>query len=377
MQQTIVAVFDSRAAAQQAQTELLSEGFTQDNVRLSEGSVDTAGTTSTASRGAEGGIIGFFKDLFGSDEDSNARMYSDAVTRGNTVLTVDASSDTQIDRASDIIAKYNPFDIDEHASEWGGGTWAQHDTSRTAMGSQTASQQYAQTQSTSTTQKGSYSGAQQGMSDTLRDNETRAIPVVQEDLRVGKREVQRGGVRVYSRVVEKPVQETVNLREEHVNIERRPVDKPIDPNAASFQERSFEVRETAEEPVVEKSARVVEEVVVGKEVTQRQEQVSDSVRHTEVQVDKLTGDQSHLSDADDRAYRTHWNNNYSTSGSTYEDYAPAYQFGTTMARNEHYRGRSWDDVEPNLRSSWEMSNSGSPWEKFKAAVRHGWDRVTS
>jgi uncharacterized protein (TIGR02271 family) len=384
MQQTIVAVFDSRAAAQQAQAELLTEGFSQDSIRLSEGSTDTTGTTgstagttvSSTDSGNGGGIMGFFKDLFGSDEDSHAHLYSGAVTRGHCVLTVTASSDTQSDRASAILDKYDPLDIDEHASEWGGSTWAQQDTSRNAMGSQAQSQQYAQTQPASTSQ-GSYSGAQQGTQQGLADNQTRAIPVVQEEIQVGKREVQRGGVRVYSRVVETPVQESIGLREEHVNIERRPVDRAIDPSQANFVEGSFEVRETAEEPMVQKTARVVEEVVVGKEVTQRQQQVSDTVRRTEVQIDKLAGDQTQLSDADDMYYRTHWNNNYSTTGSTYDDYAPAYQFGTSMASNEHYRGRNWDEVEPNLRSNWELNHSGSTWENMKAAVRHGWDRMTS
>src|SRR5437764_3366736 len=56
-----------------------------------------------------------------------------------------------------------------------------------------------------------------------QQRDSAAIPVVEEQLKVGKREVQRGGVRVFSRVVETPVNESVNLREEHVNVERRPV----------------------------------------------------------------------------------------------------------------------------------------------------------
>jgi stress response protein YsnF len=59
-------------------------------------------------------------------------------------------------------------------------------------------------------------------------NETRerSIPVVQEELRVGKRAVQRGGVRVYNRVREEPVEQQVNLREEHVTVDRRKTDWP-------------------------------------------------------------------------------------------------------------------------------------------------------
>jgi uncharacterized protein (TIGR02271 family) len=115
---------------------------------------------------------------------------------------------------------------------------------------------------------------QRDMGEMLNEQRTTAIPVVQEDLKVGKREVQRGGVRVFSRVVETPVNESVNLREEHVSVERRPVDQPISTaDSTAFKEQSIEMREKAEEAVVQKSARVVEEVVVGKETSQRQENI--------------------------------------------------------------------------------------------------------
>ncbi|WP_408449121.1 YsnF/AvaK domain-containing protein [Paraburkholderia sediminicola] len=115
----------------------------------------------------------------------------------------------------------------------------------------------------------------------------KAFPVVREELAVGKRGVSTGGVRVYSRVTETPVSESVNLREEHATIERRAVDRPA--TEADLKEGSVEIRETAEEPVVAKTARIVEEVVVGKESSQRTETVHDTVRGTEVEVQRDTG----------------------------------------------------------------------------------------
>src|SRR5919199_3289766 len=113
------------------------------------------------------------------------------------------------------------------------------------------------------------------------------IPVVEERLNVGKREVERGGVRVRSYVVEQPVQEQVNLREERVTVERRPVNQPVagDPSHL-LQEREIEVTETAERPVVNKEAVVREEVAIRKEAEERTETVQDTVRRTEVKVDK-------------------------------------------------------------------------------------------
>jgi uncharacterized protein (TIGR02271 family) len=112
-----------------------------------------------------------------------------------------------------------------------------------------------------------------------------AIPIVEEELNVGKRQVEGGRVRVRSYVVETPVQEQVNLREERVHVERRPTDRPLTGSENLFQDHTIEVEEKSEEAVVSKDARVKEELVVKKDVEQRTETVSDTVRRTEVEVD--------------------------------------------------------------------------------------------
>ena len=110
------------------------------------------------------------------------------------------------------------------------------------------------------------------------------IPVVEEELRVGKREVETGAVRVYSRMVETPVNESVTLHEERVVIERTPVDRPL--TEADLQSgHIIEAVGTTEEAVVGKVARVVEEVRVGTVGSDRTETIHDSVRHTEVEVE--------------------------------------------------------------------------------------------
>ena len=117
------------------------------------------------------------------------------------------------------------------------------------------------------------------------------IPVVEERLNIGKREVERGGARIRSYVVEQPVQEQVNLREERVSVERRPVNQPVsgDPSRL-MQEREINVTETAEQPVVNKEAVVREEIAVRKDTEERTETVSDTVRRTEVDVDDTQTD---------------------------------------------------------------------------------------
>ena len=413
MQQTLVAVFDNRNDAQQALEDLVSSGFSRSQARLSDG--DPAGDTSMSSgsmssssmsssgsstttqsdsgdTGFGSGIKNFFSDLFGADRSEPAQMYSQAVTRGHYVLTLTADSLPEVERAADIVERYGPVDIDEHSEQWGMGAGGSGlgatggaglgamQQSQASQQSQPMSQQFAGTQDSSISggtqippgggmQDSSIGGAQSYQGGQRSD--TTAIPVIQEELVVGKRAVERGGVRIYQRVVETPVNESIGLREEHVNVERHAVNRPIDPaDVSAFQETTIELRETSEEAVVGKTARVVEEVVVGKEVTQRTEQVSDTVRRTEVEIEQLGG-------ADDTYYRGHYTSNFADQGGTYDDYAPAYKYGGTIASNDQYRGKQWNDIEPNLRSDWETRNPGSTWEKMKSAVRHGWERVKS
>jgi uncharacterized protein (TIGR02271 family) len=114
------------------------------------------------------------------------------------------------------------------------------------------------------------------------------VPVVEETLKVGKRRVERGGIRVYTEVTEVPVQEQVTLREQHAVVDRRPVDRPVTAaDTAAFKDQSFEVREYAEEAVVAKEARVVEEVTIRRETSDHTETIKDTVRRTEVEVEEV------------------------------------------------------------------------------------------
>ncbi len=118
------------------------------------------------------------------------------------------------------------------------------------------------------------------------------LPVIEEELQVGKREVETGGVRVTNRVTETPVAKQVNLREEHVNVERHAVNRPVtEADAVAFREGTIEVSEKSEQAVVAKQARVVEEVVIDKQATERTQTVSDTVKRTDVDVEDLTRQQ--------------------------------------------------------------------------------------
>jgi uncharacterized protein (TIGR02271 family) len=191
---------------------------------------------------AAGGAIGALMKL--GVPEHEAHYYAEGVRRGGTLITVHARTDDMADCAAQVMKRHGAADIEERAEQW----------------------------------------KEQGWSGKLMTEGEQVLPVTEEELVVGKRQVSQGGVRVYSHVTEMPVQETVELREEHVQVERRPVNRPA--ADADFQEKSVEVREMAEEPVVSKRSRVTEEVRVGKQTSQREQTVSDKVRKTDVRVEK-------------------------------------------------------------------------------------------
>jgi stress response protein YsnF len=191
-------------------------------------------------------------------------------------------------------------------------------------------------------------------------DEERIIPIMREEIRVGRRTVERGGVRVASHTVQRPISEQVHLRETHVDIERRPVDRPLRGDEKAFADDTVEMVEMADEPVVSKQARVVEEVVVRKHVEDRTATISDQVRSTEIEFGKLRPFQ-----ADE--YRSHFDG--LKLGSSFESHLPAYQFGHELHRQKS--ADRWTDVESYAHDRWEGDNPGT-WDKFKDSIRHAW-----
>lgn len=273
MTKTVIGIFDSSTEAQNAVQQLVSSGISSSNIDIADRS--TSSTTSSTNQydndSDDDSIGGFFRSLFGSDDESS--NYSQVARRGCTV-TVHAQSEEEASRAADLLDDYGAVDVDERAQQY-----------RSQTG-------YTNTGANNTTANTFDSDRiNTGLTDTTRTDRTDAgtsIPIIEENLQVGKRETETGGVRVRSRIVERPVEEHLRLREEHVNVQRNPVNRPAsDADFGSFKEGTIEMTEHAEVPVVNKEARVVEEITLGKEVTEREEVVRDTVRKTEVDVDNL------------------------------------------------------------------------------------------
>lgn len=317
MTQTVVGLFDNASEAQQAVQELLSSGFTNANVDISSVAPGTTSGSTDLSSGTndnESGISKFFKNLFGDDND-DADKYSTVASRSNSIVTVYAQSADEAERAADILDDNGAIDVDEKGSQYGYGTSSGTTGSSSDLGTVgtggmgtagmgtagmgTAGMGTAGMGSSvlgsvdmGTTTGNTYDSTTSGDTfNSTNDNTSdvnRSIPIIEENLEVGKRTVQTGGVRLRSRIVERPVEETLRLREERVNIERNTVDRPAtEADFNAFKEGEIEMIERSEIPVVSKEARVVEEISLGKEVNERNETISDTVRKTEVDIENL------------------------------------------------------------------------------------------
>ncbi|MGY2131607.1 YsnF/AvaK domain-containing protein [Hymenobacter sp. HD11105] len=275
MAHTVIGVFNTAADAQRAVQQLESNGFQRDYVDVApyEGgaaggssygstntSTNTTGTRAEAAVDNAGDSIGnFFSNLFGGDDDNTAHNYSNVVRSGKSLVTVHAQSASEAERARDLLDEYGAVDVDEMASQYG-----------------------------SSNTGNAYAGTTGAQTDTTQTGETGSVKVMEENLQVGKRVEQTGGVRVRSRIVERPVEEHLRLREEHVRVERHAVNRPAtEADFNAFKEGEIEITESAERAVVGKEARVVEEISLGKEVTEREETIRDTVRKTEVDIEQI------------------------------------------------------------------------------------------
>jgi uncharacterized protein (TIGR02271 family) len=294
---TVTAFFDSRSDADEAISRLYSEGVSRDSIRLVPGYERDSDASGSPSGGASpnsalgDASVGFFeslRDLFLPDEDRHT--YAEGLRRGGFLVTVSAS-DAEYEKVLDILDDEGTIDIDERADSWRAEGWSGTATSDALSGSTanlpTGSTTGAQTRST-TSAIGS-TAASSASRDRATGERDEVIPVAEESLNVGKRDVSHGRVRVRSYVVETPVTEQVNLRQEHVDVERRPVNRATTSAEDAFQERTIEMEERSEEAVVSKEARVKEELVVKKDVEQRTQNISDTVRSTEVEVEDERG----------------------------------------------------------------------------------------
>ncbi|WP_191058220.1 YsnF/AvaK domain-containing protein [Geminicoccus harenae] len=321
---TVTALYDTRGAAEAAREGLIGISIQEENITI-RGTDDLSQPVEQESKGFWASL----GDLFMPDEDRS--LYSEGMRRGGYLLIANVPEGMERE-AEEIMDRADPIDLDERSANWRNEGWtsesyrsdSSYGADTAAVGAGTAGSAYGAgssdlgtrstfTDTTDTTGLAGAGTASAGLSDTsglgstagtggyagdlggsdrlATTGDDQTVQLAQEELRVGKRDVSGGKVRIRTYVVERPVEADVNLHQERVTIDRRPVDRAATVGDDAFQERTIEATERSEEAVVDKVARVKEEIGLHREVENRTETVRDTVRETEAEIedDRTTG----------------------------------------------------------------------------------------
>ena len=338
MAKTIVGLYDDRSTAHSVIRELEGLGFGDDHLRFASNETgdDTGYEVDVKSDASPAAL-----SEYGVAEDET-RFYSEGVRRGGS-LVIARVHDGDVDRAVDVMARHNPVRYEDRKEAY----LADYDETADAYAEADVKRN-----------RNEYA-----------DQAKARFQEIQENLKIGKREVVRGGVRVHKYVDTDVQEETLRLREEHVDVDRTRVNKTLSPEEAdaAFREDSVEMVERAEEAVVEKTAVVTGEVAVGKDVNVREETVGGEVRSTRVEVEQVAASEF---EAASPAFREHYEATYASTDRDYDAYDPAYRYG--YAAGQSFGDRDYATVESDLKADYDRRDDDSMWDDVKDAVRHGY-----
>ncbi|ELR97172.1 YsnF/AvaK domain-containing protein [Gloeocapsa sp. PCC 73106] len=316
---TVIALFDDRDEAMRAYAALQEAGYAQADLDI----------LTNDDRDDEPKLAKMREYIPQPDVD----VYLQGVSDGGTIITANVS-DSAVERAAGVMSSFNMVNIKERA----------------------------------VTMKGVYAQ----LSDPAQNKNV--LEVIEEDLQVGKEEVERGRMRIYTVVTEREVQQDVTLRDETLKVSRRPVNRSVSINPDLFKQKSFEMVEIDEIAKVKKTARVVEEVSLGKEVIEKIETIKETLRRQDVEIEEVKTARTFVDyDTDFRGFYT---TNFSNSGVTYEELQPAFNYGHKLATTEPFRSSPWSAVEPDAKRIWEEKNPGT-WEQNQTIIKYAWEKVRS
>ena len=252
----IVTLFDTAQHAEAARHNLEAAGFAPSEISIiNNQNLDLAGDQLTEP--------GLWRRLFGRDvKPSEASTYGLAVDSGGVVLTVRVP-ETDVAKATSILNAEQAVDLQKRAV-------------REGLISAAAPPKTAATPPKLATM---------AAGSTLPGEEV--FRLAEEQLNVDKRVVQDGTTRIRRFVTETPVEAQVTLHEEHAQVIRRAISDPTFVRDVDWAEKTIEVTETAEEPVITKSVHIAEEVVIRKEATDSVRTLRDKVRRQQVEVERI------------------------------------------------------------------------------------------
>jgi uncharacterized protein (TIGR02271 family) len=264
----VVTVYDTLAHAEKAVAVLKAAGYNAGDISI----LNRETFASHAADDVEVREPGLWRRLFGSNvHEHEASVFGRAIESGGVVVSARVP-DTEVPRVMGLLDVHNPVDVLQRAATVG--------AVPAVLVAKVAAA--APVVAATAAAKAVAAATVPGKEDVIR--------LAEERLEVGKKLVEQGTTRIRRFVTERPVEASITLHEEHAAVLRRAVSDPDFIGEVDWSDKMVEVRETAERAVVSKSAKVVEEVVVGKEGSDRTETIKDTVRRQQVEVEHLKTD---------------------------------------------------------------------------------------
>lgn len=264
--ETLVAVYDSAAHADAAVKALRAGGFANADISVLNSDRLAPGGRATAA----GVKPGLWQRLFGGDVyEHEAAVYGQSVQRGGAIVSARVL-DSEVAQASAILDLHRPVDVNDRAVTTGLAPAARVDT----VADKIADVPIATTQRVAVPAK-------------MAAANPEVLRLAEEQLQVGKKMIDEGRTRVRRYVTERDVAADVTLHEEHAEIMRRAITDPAYVGDIDWADKEIEVVETAEQALVSKTARVVEEVSLKKVGTEHVETVHDKLRRQQVEIERV------------------------------------------------------------------------------------------
>lgn len=343
MGKTVVGLYDTENLARQAADELKRNGFDDLPVHVE---TQETGTSSFTREREDADLVHALEDSGVPRDD--AEFYTEGVRRGGGLLIVE-TPDEQADNAARFMNMHEPIQRERREPDW---------RERGYTGYEPEGESF--------TSEALHTERERFQDRPEEESEEAHMTEAREEMHVGKRKVEGGGARIHKRVIERPVEEEVELREEEVDVERQRATESTaeeDP----FQEETVEMSETREEPVVEKETHIEGEVVAKKKARERSETVQDTVRETEIDIEDLSeGFEEYRP-----RFREHYESTFGDTERGYDEYEPAYQFGYAYGSHEDYAGHNFKRAESQLRRDYERRHGKGTFDRVRGAVRHG------
>ncbi|CAA9352098.1 MAG: hypothetical protein AVDCRST_MAG71-2999 [uncultured Lysobacter sp.] len=254
---TLTGVFDEPSQAQLAIGQIRELGIDEQDIRSHWGTTGLSGAPGL--QAAE--HRGFFTRMFAADgPDAQTGDIAEAARRGANIVSVHVADEQKAAEVERILEAAGAVDLGRRVQAWRMSGYEAYDPSSPALSVEAITR------------------------------ERQAVAAFEEEVRLGKRTLEPAGTRVLRRTLQTQTDAAASARATPlIHREERVVPQftPEQLRAFDAGELALEFLETREEAVIDTRTHVIEEVDIGTQVLEHVETVHETLRRTEVDVQRI------------------------------------------------------------------------------------------